>query len=335
MRTFTALGGQALRDVVDRAREADRARLDGVLAIELQRDPFTQAAAAGAATRRVLVGTGIALAFVRSPLSLALAAWDLDELTAGRAILGLGSGVPRVVTDWHGADYPPAPVAALRETVEAIRAFWDAPHDGRPISYAGEHVRLALTGYSRPEPQLRRRVPIYLAAVGPAMCRMAAAVGDGVLTHLFSSRRYLEGTVLPAAAGRDVRVVVGKLVAVGDDEAETRRRAALTVGFYATVRTYRRLLEEHGWGEVADAARTAFQAGDPDALARAVPAEVVDELCAVGATPEEAAARVREQLAGYDVDVNLGHPYVGLPPEEEARGAADVVAVARRLRAGQ
>lgn len=341
MRIFTNLGGPALGDVVDRARQADRARLDAVLAIELQRNPLTQAVAAGAATRRVEVGTGIALAFVRSPLSLALAAWDLDELTQGRALLGLGSGVPRVVTDWHGAEYPDKPVTALRETVEAIRTFWDAPHDGSPISYEGEEVSLSLVGYQRPEPELRRRVPILLAGVGPVMCRTAGEVADGLLTHLFSSRSYLEDLALPQAeegrvrAARDdggARVIVGKLVAVGDDEAEVRRRAALTIGFYSTVRTYRKLLDEAGWGQAADDARAAFKQGDVEAMAGAIPNEMLDELVALGSTPEEAAGEVRRQLEGLDVDVNLGHPYVAVPPDRESQGFADLIAVARLLR---
>ncbi len=341
MRIFTNLGGQVLHDVVDRARAADRAGLDAVLAIELQRNPLTQAVAAAAATRRVQVGTGIALAFVRSPLSLALAAWDLDELTQGRALLGLGSGVPRVVTDWHGADYPDKPVTALRETVEAIRTFWDAPHDGSPISYEGEEVSLSLVGYQRPEPELRRRVPILLAGLGPVMCRTAGEVGEGLLTHLFSSRAYLEEVALPRVqegherAGRSddgARVIVGKLVAVGDDEAEVRRRAALTIGFYSTVRTYRRLLDDAGWGQAADDARAAFRQGDVEGMASAVPDDMLDELAALGSTPEEAAGEVRRQLDGLDVDVNLGHPYVAVPPDREAQGFDDVVAVARLLK---
>ena len=284
------------------AAEAERAGLGRLWAPELHRSATVPLAIAAAATERIGLGTGIALAFTRSPMVVALEALDLDELSDGRFTLGLGAGVRRLNASWHAADYDP-PVRRMRELVAAARELMAALAEGRDARSPGSLYDIDVRGLRRPHRAPRPLPPVWLAAVLPGMTRLAGEVADGFLDHPVTSPAWLAERLVPALeagaerAGRPPPELSAALIcAVSDDDpAAARRAAAGTVGFYATVRTYEELFAGHGFGERLGAIRRAFLAGDADGLADAVGEDMTDAFAAAGT-----AEQVRERARAYE-----------------------------------
>ncbi len=158
-------------------------------------------------------------------------------MSGGRFRLGLGAGVKRLNERWHGAEYG-RPAPHLRETVEATRLIMESANAGAPIRYEGTYHDIDIKGWTRPHPALREKVPIYVAAVGEGMARMAGDVADGVLGHLICSPRWLEEVMIPnfekglSRSGRErssFDFIPGMCVAIAEDDSEledgVRRRA--------------------------------------------------------------------------------------------------------------
>jgi probable F420-dependent oxidoreductase len=299
------------RENVELAVRAEVARFDSVWAPEFHHHSGVLAlAAAAGATQRVGLGTGIAWAFARSPLLTAVTALDLDEMSGGRFLLGLGTGTRRMRTDWLGAPGD-RPAARARETIEAIRAVWAASTAGA-IEYEGELVKLRVRPYGRAS-QVRERIPIFLAAVNEGMLRTAGAVADGVVTHPMATVRYLEEVVRPAIADGDAEIADWLVVAVSDDVDRARRDAARQVAFHATVRTYDRILELHGFDALAAEIRERWKSFDLDAMTGLVSDEMLDAM-AVAGTPAECRDRVADRAGSAD-RLLLGAPVVATDPD--------------------
>lgn len=264
---------------------------------------------------------------------LAMSALDIDEISGGRFRLGLGAGVKRLNERWHGVDYG-RPAPHLRETIEATRQIMASAHAGEPIRYEGEFHDIEIKGWARPHPPVRERVPIYTAAVGEGMARMAGDVADGLLGHLICSERWLSEVIVPnfekglARSDRergDFDFIPGICVAIaaGDDGVEAAYDAARrTIAFYATVRTYAPIFELDGFGAEAAAAQEAFRAGDLAGVAAAISDEMVASLCAVGTVDE-----VREKVATVAA---LGDA-VSLSPPTYFIEAAEIAEYQRRI----
>lgn len=288
------------------AGAAERAGFDRLWAPELHRSSTIALAVAAAATERIGLATGIALAFTRSPMTLALEALDLDELSGGRVTVGLGAGVRRLNADWHAAPYDP-PVARMRETVAALREITSALAEGRDAHAPGELVGIDVRGLRRGHAAPRTEIPVWLAAVLPGMTRLAGRVADGFLDHPVTSPAWLRDRLLPplrdgaARAGRPVPEVAGALICAADDADPDRavRAAAATVGFYATVRTYAGMFSEHGFADRLPAIRAAFLAGDGARMVDAVGPDMTAAFAAAG-TRAEVVARAREHEAVCD-----------------------------------
>jgi alkanesulfonate monooxygenase SsuD/methylene tetrahydromethanopterin reductase-like flavin-dependent oxidoreductase (luciferase family) len=192
------LTGSSAAGLVAAARACEDAGVHSLIASELYTNPFVPLAAVAASTSRIGLGTGIALAFVRSPVALALEALDLDALTSGRFTLGLGTGVKTLNEQWHGVTNFGPPVPHMREVVEFFRLFNAKAHLGQPIHYDGKFVKVHMEGYQRPYPPERERIPVHLGANREKMLELAGEVADGVLGHVFVSPRQLRDEVLPA-----------------------------------------------------------------------------------------------------------------------------------------
>jgi probable F420-dependent oxidoreductase len=303
------------RENVAIARQAEAAGFDSVWAPEFHNHSGPLAlAAAAAATERIELGTGIAWAFGRSPLLTAVTALDLDEMSGGRFVLGLGTGTRRMRTDWLGA---PAekPATRLRETIEAVRAVWDAAEAGA-VAYEGELVKLHVRPYGRAG-QVRPRVPVYVAAVNEGMTRMAGAIADGVVAHPMATTRYIEEVMRPAIAegaagasrtGADVAVADWVLLAVSEDRDQAREDAKRQIAFHATVRTYDRILDLHGFTDIAARIRELWTSFDLAGMTALVTDEMLDEM-AVAGTPDECRAALEKRAPSAD-RLLLGAPVV-------------------------
>jgi probable F420-dependent oxidoreductase len=313
--------GEDASELVSAARAAEDAGFDTVWLSELHRSAFVPAAAVAAATDRIGVGTGVALAFVRSPMTTALESLDVDEISGGRFILGLGTGVQRLNENWHNATFG-KPVAHLRETIAIIRRFVAESHLGVPIEMDGEWERIRLRGYERPMPPVRDGIPIFIAAVGEAMTRLAGEIGDGWLAHELGSPRHLRERHLPnleaglARRGRsraDLDVVASACCVIDADGRQAKRWAAGLVAFYASVRTYQEFFAFHGFEAQAVAVQERFRAGDPAGMTDAVGDDMVDALTLAG-TPDEVRARLRD-YEGLADGVKLSPPTHLVPPD--------------------
>jgi probable F420-dependent oxidoreductase len=295
--------GGTIEEFVAASAAAEAVGYERVWANELHRNPFVQLAPTAAATTTVGIGTAVALAFVRSPLTTALAALDLDELSGGRLVLGLGSGVARLNEDWHHVPFG-KPVAHLRETVTLVRRFIAGVHLGERIVFEGEYEAVDVRGFERPFAPVRDRIPVYLAAVGPALTQLAGEIGDGWIAHELCSPRYVGAVAVPrleaglrrAGRGRgDLRVVASACCVVDDDRRTAKRAGAQLVAFYASVKTYETFFEFHGFGAQAAAIREHFRRGDASAMADACPDEMVDAFLFAGTMDD-----VRAALTAYE-----------------------------------
>ncbi len=307
--------------VVAQARAAEAADYDGIWSAETGHDPFLPLVLAAEHTERLQVGTGIAVAFARNPMTLAMVSNDLQTLSRGRFVLGLGSQIkPHVEKRFSMPWSHPAP--RMRELVLAVRAIWASWADGTRLAFRGEFYRHTLmTPMFDPGPNPYGNPALFLAAVGPKMTEVAGEVADGLLAHAFTTERYLREVTLPAlerglaAGGRvraDVEVSLPGMVVSGVDDAATEASRAATrkqLAFYGSTPAYRPVLELHGWGDLHLELHRLSRRGAWDEMAALVDDEiletfaVVDDLDSIG-------ARVRERYGGlvdrFNVDAPAG-----------------------------
>jgi probable F420-dependent oxidoreductase len=296
--------GSTLDDLRAAARAGDEAGFESVWAAEFYDRSATIALAAmaeatGGADGRIGLGSGIMYGFGRTPLVLAAEARDLDALSGGRLILGLGTGTRRMMQGWHGLDGDhPAP--RVEELVPLLRRLWRL-HEG-PIKHEGRFYRLDITPTAPPAKPLRTDIPVYLAGVNARMVEAAGAVGDGLVGHPLFTRRYVEEVVRPALAkgaartGRDVDVpIAGYLIcAIDDDGDRARMEAAAQIAFYSTVKSYDAIHVLHGFEDETAAIRERWRAGDLVGMVGAVSPAMVEAMAIAGT-----AAEVREQAAAW------------------------------------
>ncbi|MDH3226110.1 MAG: LLM class flavin-dependent oxidoreductase [Thermoleophilia bacterium] len=286
------LTGETPEELAATARQAENAGLARIWSPELQRSATIPLAIVAAATERIEIATGIALAFTRSPMVFALEALDLDQLSGGRMVIGLGAGVRRLNMSWHGAHYDP-PLGRMRELLDAVDELVQAMAEGRDARSPGRHYDIAVVGFRRTAPAPRARIPIWLAAVLPGMAGVAGSRAEGLLDHPITTPEWLDEILRPAVARgaeraeREPPLIAGALTcAVDDDRDRALRAAALTVGFYATVKTYERLFAMHGFSGRLKRIRKAFLGREPDALIDAVGAEMTERFAAAGSADE-------------------------------------------------
>jgi probable F420-dependent oxidoreductase len=325
--------GTSVRAMGELAARADRAGLAAAWAPELYNRSATISVAEMAnRTTHCTVGTAIAYGVGRSPLILAAEARDLDELSDGRLVLGLGNGTKRMIADWHGQD-PEAPALRMEELVPLLRRLWRL-HEG-PIDHEGRFYRLKFKPTGEVPPPLRERIPIYTAGVNPRMVETAGRVADGLLGHALFTPAHVEAVVLPALekgaakTGRELsKIAVASLVITVVDDADperARREAAAQIAFYSSAKTYAGLLESCGFGAAGEAIREAFGRNDWEGMVAAVSDEMVDAIALAGTGAEvRAASRRYEGLFDHLI---LYAPSYGIT-EERARENAEAVITA-------
>jgi probable F420-dependent oxidoreductase len=311
-------------DIPATARDLEARGYAGVWASEVDSDPFLPLMAAGQATERLQVGTAIAVAFARSPMTLATTAYDLQRYTRGRFVLGMGTQIKAHIERRFSMPWSP-PVARMREYVAALNAIWTAWQEGTPLRFQGEHYRHTLmTPMFAPAAHEWGPPPVYLAAVGPAMTRLAGEVADGLLVHGFTTERYLRERTIPAleeglaAAGRSreqIAVSLPGMVVTGRDAEEMAAAASAvkaTIAFYGSTPAYRPVLEVHGWETLADElhALSVSRREDKWTAMRDLVDDEVLAAFAVVAEPQDVPAEV---LRRYDDVVDRFSVYASYP----------------------
>ena len=324
-----------LEGVADEARRLHAMGFDGAYTQEANSDvTFPLLLAAQAAP--IDIYTNVAIAFPRSPMHLAYAAFDLQRVANGRFALGIGSQIRPHIEKRFSARFG-NPVAHIAELVQALHAIFRCFHDGERLEFRGQYYTHTLMTPMFIPPRLAfDPPPIWVGALGPRMTQMAAEFADGVLIHPFNSELFLRTVTLPrveaglAASGRDrasFTLGVDVMACVYGDETErvvAENGCRSNLAFYASTPSYRVTLDAHGWGDLQPELNRMTKAGRWAEMPQLVDNALLDALCVRG-TPAEAGRILRERYAGIADRVSLSVPYRIAPAT-----LAELVAAFRR-----
>jgi probable F420-dependent oxidoreductase len=310
----------SLDDVPARIREFEAQGFDGVVTAEMSSDPFFPLLLAAEHSERIELMTSIAVAFSRNPMILANIGNDLQSYSKGRFILGLGSQIePHIVKRFSMPWSQPA--ARMREFILAMRAIWSCWYDNKPLDFRGEFYRHTLmTPIFTPTNNPYGAPRVVLAAVGPKMTEVAGEVADGMLVHAFTTKKYIENVTLPAVErglaklGRsraDFQLCYPAFIVSGRDEKEweqTRTSVAQQIGFYGSTPAYRRVLEQHGWGELQSELNVLSKRGEWVEMGNRISDEMLEEF-AVVAEPQNLPGAFAKRFGGIIDRVLCNFPY--------------------------
>ncbi|HVN63578.1 MAG TPA: TIGR03617 family F420-dependent LLM class oxidoreductase [Candidatus Binataceae bacterium] len=321
MKLDTGLATRNLNEVPAIAKAAEETGFDAIWVPEAGNDGFLPAALIAEHTKRIKTGTSVAIAFPRSPMITAYTAWDLAGMSQGRFILGLGTQVKGHIERRFSVKWD-APVPRLREYIQSLRAIfkcWAA--GGSKLSFEGKYYNFSLmTPFFTPPPHNYSNIPIYIAGVNEHICRLAGELCEGLHAHPFNSPKYLREFVIPnvekglAKAGRarkDFTIATTAFVITGNNKDEIERaRGAIRqqISFYASTRTYRVVLETHGWGEVADRLNAKAAKGDWAGMGKEITDEMLD-VYTISGTFDEIADKVYARYDGLLDRVGFYIPY--------------------------
>jgi probable F420-dependent oxidoreductase len=303
------------------ARQAEAGGYDGVWLSEMKHDPFPMLAIISGHTERVQLGTAIAVAFARNPMSTAVLANDLQLYSGGRFILGLGSQVKPHITKRFSMPWS-APADRMREYLLAIRAIWASWTTGEPLRFTGEHyTHTLMTPMFNPGPNPHGNPPIVLAGVGPRMTAVAGEAADGFFVHGFTTERYLREVTLPAlrqgrkAAGKDdltgFEVSGLPFIVTGATEEQVAQADALVrkqIAFYGSTPAYWPVLELHGWTELGPELNALSKRGEWEEMGRRVTDDVLDAF-AVVAELGQVAGKIIERYGDIFTRCGFYAPY--------------------------
>jgi probable F420-dependent oxidoreductase len=326
---FSPHVGASPLEVEAAAVRAEQDGYDGFGAPETRHDVFSTLALAARATSRITLQSAIAVAFARTPMTLAVQANDVQLVSAGRFQLGLGSQVKphierRFAMPWG------RPAARMEEFIAAVRAIWHAWATGDRLLFRGEFYQHTLmTDFFNPGPNPYGNPPIFLAAVGDRMTAVAARAADGLMVHPLTTPAYLRERTIPALLAERGKLdgfslVLPALVVLGAD-AESRAVAERAIrgqiAFYASTPAYRAVLDMHGWGDLADRLNVMSRRQAWAEMAAEIPDDVLDAF-AVSGTAAEVAAGLTARYAGMIDRISLYTPYEVDPAQLAAVTAA-------------
>ncbi|MDO8390096.1 MAG: LLM class F420-dependent oxidoreductase [Actinomycetota bacterium] len=312
-----------LRTAGEHAKSLEAAGYSGVWSAETNHDPFFPLLLAAEHTTTLEVGTSIAIAFARNPMTLANIGWDLQAYSKGRFILGLGSQIKPHITKRYSMEWShPAP--RMRELVLAMRAIWDTWQNGTPLGFRGEfYTHTLMTPFFTPDASDWDGFgppKVVLAGVGEIMTEVAGEVADGFICHAFTTEKYLREVTLPALARG--RAKVGKtmdgfeisgpgFVVTGADDEAMEKAAAGTrqqIAFYGSTPAYRGVLEAHGWGDLQTELNTLSKRGQWVEMGKLIDDDVLNAFAVVG-TPEEIAPQLKARYGDIIQRISFYAPY--------------------------
>jgi probable F420-dependent oxidoreductase len=320
-------GGADLTGLTAQIAAAERIGHDGIWTTEVSRDPFLPLALAADKSAHLQLGTAVAVAFARNPMSMAVVANDLNSFSGGRFVLGLGSQIEAHITRRFSMPWT-APADRMREYVAALQAIWNSWKTGDRLNFRGEHYQHTLmTPMFSPGPSPYAPPPVLIAAVGPKMTRVTAEVADGLLVHGFTTAQYLCEVTMPVVqeglhtSGRNrdqFSVVYPGLVVTGGDEPEFEEAVTQVrrqIAFYGATPAYRGVLDLHGWGDLHTELHRLSKAGDWATMAGLIDDEILNTFAVVG-EPKTVGVQIDQRFDGLIDRFTLYTPY---PLDEAAR----------------
>ncbi len=312
------LGGD-LSAIPGLAKEQEAAGYNGFWAAETSHDPFLPLLLAAEHTESIEIGTSIAVAFARNPMTLANTAYDLHAYS-GRFILGLGSQIKPHITKRFSMEWS-KPAARMTEMVQAIRAIWDCWQNGTKLEFRGDfYSHTLMTPFFNPGPNPHGVPKVFLAGVGPLMTKAAGEVCDGFICHGFTTERFLREVTLPALAeGREragktmegFEISGPSFVVTGNNEDEMEAAATATrqqIAFYGSTPAYRPVLETHGWGELQDELNALSKQGQWTEMGALIDDEILNTFAVVG-EPEQIAPELLRRYGDCIDRISFYAPY--------------------------
>jgi len=328
--------GTDLRTVAQNAKDVEAAGYAGAWTAETSHDPFLPLLLAAEHTDTLEIGTSIAVAIARNPMTLANTAWDLQAYSQGRFVLGLGSQIKPHITKRFSMEWS-RPAARMREMVLAMRAIWDTWLTGAKLDFRGEfYTHTLMTPFFTPDAEeLAGFGPpkVFLAGVGELMTEVAGEVCDGFLCHGFTTEKYLREVTIPALergrarAGKTMdgfEIVGPSFVVTGNDDAELERAAAGTrqqIAFYGSTPAYRGVLDIHGWGGLQEELNILSKQGEWERMGTLIDDEILDTFAVVG-PPEHIAPELSKRYGDVISRINFYAPYASDPDRWSAVMAA-------------
>ncbi|MBW2314393.1 MAG: TIGR03617 family F420-dependent LLM class oxidoreductase [Deltaproteobacteria bacterium] len=317
--TTLAMGG--LDRVGGLAKRAEEMGFAGVFTAEAMQTPFLSHAVAALTTEQIELGTAIAVAFPRSPMIHAMTAWDLQKASKGRFVLGLGAQIRKHNERRFSVPFDPVG-PRMRDMLMAIRHIWDAFDGKHPLDYRGEYyTHDYIQPFFNPGPTGFGQPKLFIAAVGPYMCRLAGELCDGIHIHPFHTTRYIEEVVKPcvneglARSGRDpasFEYATTAFILGGTDEEREGLSSVVRsqIAFYGSTPAYKRVFEAHGWNDLQPRLNDLVRAGKLAEAPQLVSEEILDEFSVRGSF-DAIADQVREKYEGLVDRVGLYIPVVG------------------------
>ena len=310
MKVITGIPAHDLNRVGEAAKIVEENGFYGVSTQENRHNPFLPLAVAATQTSSLELRTSVAIAFARSPMASANLAWDLQSASNGRFTLGIGSQVKghnlrRFSVGWS------APAPRMREYVQALRAIWACWQNGSKLDYQGEHYQFSLmTPNFTPEPLTCGLPKIQIAAVGPAMMKVAAEECDGVMLHGFCTRKYLDDVVVPRLKKGverarkkwdEFEISGGGFVVTGHDDESVNKMfdwVRMRVGFYGSTPSYWPVFESHGLEDLGFELNVMSKEGKWEDMTKAVSDDVVRLFAAVG-RHDEISGAIKDRFGGF------------------------------------
>jgi probable F420-dependent oxidoreductase len=322
-------GGIALdlHQSVQSAKDAEAAGYSGAWTAETNHDPFFPLLLAAEHTTKMELGTSIAVAFARNPMTLANIGWDLQSYSRGRFVLGLGSQIKPHITKRFSMEWS-HPAARMREMILAIRAIWDTWENGTKLDFRGDfYTHTLMTPFFTPD--AKEISPygtpkIFLAGVGELMTEVAGEVCDGFLCHGFTTEKYLREVTIPALArGRakagktmeGFELVGPSFVVTGTTEEEMAAAAAGTrqqIAFYGSTPAYKGVLDIHGWGGLQEELNGLSKQGNWVEMGNLITDEILNTFAVVG-EPERVAPELITRYGDVIDRLSFYAPYKANP----------------------
>ena len=272
----------------DHARQLEEAGFGSIWWTESGRSAYLACTASALVTERIQIGTGIAVAFARSPMVTAGIAWELAAATGGRFVLGLGSQVKSHIERRYSSEFAP-PGPRMKEYVESVKAIFRAYRGEEKLAYEGKYYNFSLLpGAWSPGPIDVPDPPVYISAVLPYMSRLVGEIADGIHVHPFHSPEYVrevqrtaieEGLARSGRSLEDITFSCPIMTSIGDTDeelAKTREHARMMIGFYGSTRTYAPIFEHHGFDGLSEELHAHQKRGDIKGMLALVTDEVLE-----------------------------------------------------------
>jgi len=316
MKIDILLPATSVAESASQAAEFETLGFDCVWTFEAAHDAFLPLSHAAAATSSLEIGTNIAVAFARTPFSMAQIAWDMQKNSNGRFHLGLGTQVRAHIERRFSGQFD-HPAARVTDYIRCVRAIWACYQNGSKPDYQGEFYRFNLMNqFFDPGPIDHPEIPIYLAGVNPRMCRAAGEVADGFHVHPMHTASYLNEVVKPAinegaktrnASVDDMSLYSPVFAVTGNNQQEMdalEKTVRQQISFYATTPSYGAVLQHHGYGDLGKKLAGLMREGKMEEMGKAIPEDFLDKVAIIG-PPNEIGQRLRERYDGVLDRVSL------------------------------